>query len=84
LREILLGGPLVLPDGERLLRLKGVFRVAEDRWLLVQCGSGASAVEVSSWRRDSRAEVVIDGRAPVDAAGWERVWDRCSAFRTAG
>lgn len=79
LREVVAVGPAGLPDGERLRRLKGVFRVDEDRWLLVQLGPGAAgSVEEASWRRDSRVELVLDGRRAADASSWATLWDGCS------
>jgi G3E family GTPase len=81
LRELVASGAAGLPDCERVRRLKGVFRVAEDRWLLVQIGpAGAGSVEEASWRRDSRVELVLEGRAAADASSWAALWDdRCSA-----
>jgi G3E family GTPase len=52
------------------LRFKAVLRVAEDRWLLVQHEGGALQMRESSWRRDSRAEVVF---APDAVPDWERI-----------
>jgi G3E family GTPase len=47
-------------------RFKAVLRVAEDRWLLAQHEGGALTLRESSWRRDSRAELIAQAGQPVD------------------
>jgi G3E family GTPase len=47
-------------------RFKAVLRVAEDRWLLAQHEGGALTLRESSWRRDSRAEVIGRAEQQID------------------
>jgi G3E family GTPase len=61
------------------VRIKGVFRVAEDAYALVQHEGRRLDVEVSAWRRDSRVEVVVPAGAAVDWSGWDEVWARCQS-----
>jgi G3E family GTPase len=78
LRELVAAGAAGLPDGMRVRRLKGIFRVGEDRWLLVQIGpAGAGSVEEASWRRDSRVELLLEGRTAADAPSWAALWAAC-------
>ncbi len=55
-------GPLM----ERFARFKAVLRVAEDRWVLVQHEGSALTLRESSWRRDSRAELIARPGQDVD------------------
>ncbi|MCP5328642.1 MAG: GTP-binding protein [Sinobacteraceae bacterium] len=58
-----------------VLRLKGVFRVAEDEWLLVQPDAhGSVSVRPSSWRRDSRVELLLDGASADEPLAWDAAW----------
>lgn len=47
-------------------RFKAVVRVAEDRWLLVQHAGGPLTLRDSSWRRDSRVELIARVGQEVD------------------
>lgn len=61
----------------RVARLKGVFRVGEDDWVLAQTGDRFMDLRATSWRRDSRVEVLVDDAEPFDAGGWDAGWLRC-------
>ncbi len=61
------------------LRLKVVLRVAEDRWLLWQHDGTRSEVRESSWRRDSRIEVIHSPGTRVDWRHWDQFWSQCQA-----
>jgi G3E family GTPase len=72
------------------LRVKGVFRVADDRWVMTQLTTAGLEMSETSWRRDSRAEVLLpfvashaaDPTAPDDSraaaarlrAEWTERW----------
>lgn len=47
-----------LAGGSRNERLKGVFRIAEDDWILIHRVKGQMTVETIAYRRDSRLEVL--------------------------
>jgi G3E family GTPase len=49
---------LLGPAVRGFARFKAVLRVAEDRWLLAQHEGGPLTLRESSWRRDSRAELI--------------------------
>lgn len=55
-------------------RFKAVLRVAEDRWLLVQHDGGPLTLRESSWRRDSRAELVAQPGQDVDWSALDAVF----------
>lgn len=64
----------------RVRRLKLVARVAEDDWILAQVAAGRVEQVPSSWRRDSRIELVLDaGESPVDWVAWDALWAGCLA-----
>jgi G3E family GTPase len=68
----------VRQDAE-LARFKGVFRVADDDWILLQWDGGSVTATRSAWRRDSRAEAVFRSSVRGDAGAWERLWEQASA-----
>ncbi|MDB4640430.1 GTP-binding protein [Pirellulaceae bacterium] len=49
-------------DVQRIVRLKGIFRCENDWWLINQAKNGASFA-TSTYRRDSRLELIIDQTA---------------------
>lgn len=55
-------------------RLKGVLRTGPEHWALVQVANGAIAFAESSWRRDSRVEVLLREGAAADWAAWDALW----------
>jgi G3E family GTPase len=61
----------------RVARLKGVFRTGEDDWVLAQAGDGFLELRPTSWRRDSRVELLVDGAARLDVTGWDAGWLKC-------
>ncbi len=56
-------------------RIKGVFQVAEDRWLLVQRSASGCSSDASAWRRDSRVEVL--SAIDADWPQWDALWQAC-------
>ncbi len=61
----------------RVVRLKGVLRISEDEWLLAQVSAQGFDLRPSSWRRDSRVEVLLDDPARAsDARDWDAAWQR--------
>ena len=61
----------------KVARLKGVLRTSEDEWLLAQVSGHGFDLRPSSWRRDSRVEVLLDDPAGViDARAWDAAWLR--------
>ncbi len=58
-------------------RLKGVFRIADDDWVLAQSGERFVDLRPTSWRRDSRVEVLLDAGAPADVDAWDAGWLGC-------
>ena len=74
-----LGGEPLLAGVERL---KGVFRVGPETWQLVQRVGGEVSVRPSSWRRDSRVELLARDGVRLDRASLAQFW-RSVAARTA-
>ncbi len=62
---------------EGVVRLKGVFRVSEDDWVLAQAGRGFSELRATSWRRDSRVELLVAESADFSVADWDAAWSAC-------
>lgn len=62
------------PLGGGIARLKGVFRTAEDEWIIAQLERHGVAMRPTSWRRDSRVELLLDGDAPCEPAAWDAAW----------
>lgn len=59
----------------RVVRLKGVFRTSEDEWTLAQLSAQGVDLRPSSWRRDSRVEVLLEGLAGSTVADqWDAAW----------
>jgi G3E family GTPase len=65
-------------DAERLgaERIKGVFRTGPEHWALVQLANGRCDVRESSWRRDSRVEVLLAEGRTADWRAWDALWER--------
>jgi G3E family GTPase len=61
------------------VRIKGVFRVAEDAYALVQLDGRQLDVAPSAWRRDSRVEVLVPVAPAVGWADWDALWRRCQS-----
>jgi hypothetical protein len=57
-----------------VVRIKGVFRTGEDDWVLAQSHAGGVDFRPSSWRRDSRVEVLLDAHATADGEAWDAAW----------
>lgn len=74
----LLGGSHTLVQTAR--RIKGVFQVGEDAWVLAQRSASGCSITPSSWRRDSRMEVLTD--PGTDWIEWDALWQACRS--TAG
>jgi hypothetical protein len=55
-------------------RIKGVFRTGPEHWALVQVADGRVDVQDSSWRRDSRVEVLLAPGVDVDWPAWDTLW----------
>jgi G3E family GTPase len=55
-------------------RVKGVFRTGPEHWALVQVADGRIDVQDSSWRRDSRVEVLLAPGVDADWAAWDTLW----------
>jgi G3E family GTPase len=55
-------------------RLKGVFRTGPEHWALVQVANGELSFAESSWRRDSRCEVLLREGAVTDWSAWDALW----------
>jgi len=82
--------PVDVFDSDRLLelmcggyaarRLKGVFRIAADEWILVNRSGEQVSVEPISYRRDSRLEVIAEQR-PRSWADYERELLNCLLSR---
>ena len=72
-----------LPGGDQLLRIKGVFRVGEDHWVLAQRVGNRVDLRDTSWRRDSRAEVLLRGQSPEARSAWSAIWADCHQSRAA-
>lgn len=66
-----------LPGMAGAARIKGVFQVAEDAWLLLQRSEQGCTAQESSWRRDSRIEVLSESGADVDWEQWDTLWRSC-------
>ena len=64
-------------DGARFARLKGVFRVGDDDWVLAQAGDQFFDLRPTSWRRDSRVELLVRGTAPFGVGDWDGGWLQC-------
>lgn len=65
-------------ESRAFARLKGVFRVGEEDWVLVQSDGRRVDVRPTSWRRDSRVELLL-AADPAGAAGleaWDGTWLR--------
>ena len=60
-----------------IARLKGVFRVGEDDWVLAQAGDRFLDLRPTSWRRDSRVELLVGGSEPFEAGDWDAGWLQC-------
>lgn len=61
----------------KVARLKGVLRTSEDEWLLAQVSGHGFDLRPSSWRRDSRVEVLLDDPTGViDERAWDAAWLR--------
>lgn len=61
----------LLPAGlAGAVRFKAVLRVAEDRWVLLQHDGARFDLRESSWRRDSRAEIIFPQGRRID---WPRL-----------
>jgi G3E family GTPase len=58
-------------------RVKGAFRTGPEHWALVQLAGGRVDVQDSSWRRDSRVEVLLASGGTADWAAWDALWQRC-------
>jgi G3E family GTPase len=65
--------------GAAVVRVKGVFRVAEDAYVLAQHDGRAMQLDASSWRRDNRVEVLVEGPADIDWSRWDQLWTHCQA-----
>ena len=63
--------------GARVARLKGVFRVGEDDWVLAQSGNRFFDLRPTSWRRDNRVELLLEDAAGFDVASWDATWLAC-------
>jgi len=61
----------------RVVRLKGVFRVGEDDWVLAQAGDQFFDLRPTSWRRDSRVELLVGGAEAFEVADWDAGWLQC-------
>jgi G3E family GTPase len=55
-------------------RVKGVFRTGPEHWALVQVADGRVDVQDSSWRRDSRVEVLLAPGVDADWPAWDTLW----------
>ncbi len=55
-------------------RVKGVFRTGPEHWALVQVADGRVEVQESSWRRDSRVEVLLAPGSRADWPAWDALW----------
>lgn len=63
------------PQVKAAQRIKGVFQVGEDEWLLVQRSASGMTATPSAWRRDSRVEVLAD--SGTDWSAWDALWQQC-------
>ncbi|MFO0334391.1 MAG: CobW family GTP-binding protein [Pseudomonadota bacterium] len=63
-------------------RLKGVFRTGSEHWALVQVADGRVSVAESSWRRDSRVEVLLRPGARADWPAWDALWESVTDVAT--
>jgi len=63
--------------GAQFARLKGVFRVGEDDWVLAQAGDRFFDLRPTSWRRDSRVELLVGGAEPFEVGDWDAGWLQC-------
>jgi G3E family GTPase len=70
-------GPGVEGGAASFVRLKGVFRVGEDDWVLAQAGDQFFDLRPTSWRRDSRVELLVAGTASFEVADWDAGWLQC-------
>jgi G3E family GTPase len=59
-----------------VVRVKGVFRTGEDDWVLAQWDGRGVDVRPSSWRRDSRVEVLLEDLPAAPATTWDAAWLR--------
>ncbi len=75
----LTAGIAAWPEAFRPLRTKGVFRVGEDRWILAQRVGSRLEVTPSSWRHDSRVEVIWPTEVMPDLEQWRALWTRAQA-----
>lgn len=57
-------------------RVKGVFRTGPEHWALVQVAAGCVDVQESSWRSDSRVEVLLAADRTPEWAQWDALWAR--------
>jgi len=62
-------------------RLKGVFRVGEDDWVLLQSDGHGVDLRPTSWRRDSRVELLAPADLPpaeaeAEVAAWDGAWSQ--------
>jgi G3E family GTPase len=55
-------------------RVKGVFRTGPEHWALVQVADGRVDLQESSWRRDSRVEVLLAAGVEPDWTAWDVRW----------
>lgn len=64
------------PGRSALARLKGVFRVGEDDWVLLQSDGRRVDARPTSWRRDSRVELLLATDVATDdaIAAWDGAW----------
>lgn len=58
-------------------RVKGAFRTGPEHWALVQLAGGRVDVQESSWRRDSRVEVLLAADRAAEWGAWDALWQRC-------
>ena len=58
-------------------RIKGVVRVGEDEWVLVQRVGEELSVVPSAWRRDNRLEVLCAAGVRWHPEAWDALWQRC-------
>lgn len=70
---------LELAVGRGAERIKGVFRTGPEHWALVQVADGRVDVQDSSWRRDSRVEVLLATGVEVDWLEWDALWSETVA-----
>jgi G3E family GTPase len=59
------------------VRVKGVLRVAEDAYVLVQHDGRTLDIRESAWRRESRIEVLVESGDGVEWSAWDTALSRC-------